>query len=155
MREGYEIVPATPDLALQIAPNMREADRQEVWASAHHTPAEAIMLSLQGSRDAWVGTYQGEPMCVFGCGEWSVLALMGTPWLLTSENLGRHAVTFMHETHRYVDELKTRYSVLQNYVDARHEVAVKWLQRIGFTLDNPTIFGIEQVPFHRLHWEAD
>lgn len=155
MREGYEIVPATLDLALQIASSMTEADRQEVWAVAHHTPTEAIVFSIQGSRDAWVGTYEGEPLCAFGCGEWSVLSLMGMPWLLTSKNLEHHAITFMRETRRYMDDLKTRYLMLQNYVDARHEVAVRWIERIGFTLDDPEIFGIDQLPFHRFHWETD
>ena len=156
MREGYEIVPATVDLALQIASRMREADKQEVWAAMHHTPEEAVLFSLQGSGDggAWVGTYEGTPLCAFGCGQWSVLALMGMPWLLTSEDLGRHTLTFMHETKRYIEDLQTRYSILQNYVDARHEVAIRWLEHIGFILDDPIPFGVEQIPFHRFHWET-
>ena len=49
MLSNLEIIPAAASHIPLIAPRMRPADRDEVWASAHMTPEEAIRRSLQSS----------------------------------------------------------------------------------------------------------
>ena len=155
MSEKYEIVPATYDIALEMAPKVREADQQEVWAASHQTPLEALIMGLQQPGETWAGLADGRAFCMFGCGQWSVLSLMGIPWLLTTEELPKHAKVFLRTSHTYFEDLRSRYMLLQNYVDARHEMSIRWLTRFGFILDDPLPFGIEQLPFHRFHWRAN
>ncbi|MBA4281091.1 hypothetical protein, partial [Ralstonia sp.] len=74
--------PANLEDALVVAANMREADRREVWASSRSTPEGSIRESLRISTHAWVGYYDGRPVCVFGVAPLNMVAGLGSPWLL-------------------------------------------------------------------------
>ena len=150
----YEIVPATWQLAQQLVPVMREADVQEVWAAGHFSPEEAVATSLEASPDPRVGLADGEVTCVFGVGEWSAIGLLGVPWLLTAENMPRHARRLLIGSRAYMDEVRGRYTVLANHVDARNQKAVRWLQWLGFEIGPAEPFGLDKLPFHRFRWEA-
>ena len=150
----YEIVPATWQLARQLVPVMRGVDVQEAWAAAHLSPEEAILRSLEASPNPKVGLVDGEVTCVFGVGEWSAIGLLGVPWLLTAESMPRHARKLLVGSRAYVDEMKRRYLVLTNHVDARNQKAVRWLRWLEFEIGPAKPFGFDKLLFHRFHWEA-
>lgn len=150
----YEVVPATLTLAMKVAANLREADVAEVWAAGRVTPDQAMLTSLEVSKDPQVGLADERPVCVFGVGEWSVLSLKGIPWLLATDELPSHARHFLRESKNYMREVKTRYRLLENYVDARNVQAVKWLRWLEFTMEPAKPFGPDRLPFHRFHWET-
>ncbi len=154
MSTRYEIVPATWQLARQLVLVMREADVQEAWAAAHLSPEEAITRSLEASPDPRVGLADGEVTCVFGVGEWSAIGLLGVPWLLTAESMPRHASKLLSGSRAYMDEVRERYTVLTNHVDARNQKAVRWLRWLRFEIEPAEPFGFDNLMFHRFHWEA-
>ena len=41
------------------------------------------------------------------------------------------------------------YSLLINFVDARHGVAIRWLKWLGFKVFPAKPFGPDKLPFHR------
>lgn len=150
----YEIVPATWKLAQQLAVTMRAADVAEAWAGGRVSPMEALAASLETARDPGACLVDGRIVCMFGVSEWSALALLGTPWLLSTEEMPRYARRFLRKNLEYMEIIKGRYRVLINYVDARNVEAVKWLGWLGFEIDSPLPFGFDKLPFHRFHWEA-
>lgn len=151
----YEIVPATLTHAEELSRTMREADAREAWAAGRLSPAEAVLTSIDASRDARAGLANGRVACIFGVGEWSVLGLLGVPWLLTSDEMPKHARRFLRGSREYLDEIRQQYRVLRNHVDARNTEAVRWLGWLGFEIDSPESFGPDQLPFHCFHWEDD
>lgn len=152
----FSIEQATDAAAAYVAENMRQADRDEIWAAGRLTPQEAIERSLEVSRDtAGVGVVDGEPVCAFGIGQWSALALHGIPWLLGTDKLVQHAALFLRRSRQYMDVAKVEYKILENHVDARNTETLKWLGWLGFTVDPALPFGPDRLPFHRFHWEAE
>ncbi len=151
----YEMVEATQELASELALTMREADRDEVWAAARKTPAQALESSLMMSRDSMAGLVNGRVACMFGVGQCSALGLVGIPWLLASEEMVQHARRFLRGSRNYIDIMKQRYISMQNYVDARNVEALKWLVWLGFEIEPAEPFGIGHLPFHRFHWARE
>ena len=143
------IVEATHEHAVELAETMGEADRAEVWAGAHHTPGEALMRCLRGSRDtkhSWL--VDGRVMAMWGVGHYTPLSVEATPWMLGSRELPTHARTFARGSKMIAAQWKARYPILRNFVDARHTLAVRWVQWIGFNLLPAIPYGPDGVLFH-------
>ena len=144
----YEVIPATLDHALELAENMREADREEVWAAANYTPEQAALFSLDASRDAMTGLADDRVVCMFGVGAAAIISTTGVPWLLTTDLVGKHARPFLRRNKKVVEEMNEKYVVLRNYVDARNTMAIRWLRWLGFDVLPSVPFGAEGLPFH-------
>lgn len=145
----YRIVPATPAHAAELAANMREADVAEVWAGWRHTPTEAINRSIAVSRDPLAGLADGRVVCIFGVASPIILSAVASPWLLGAKELPRHSRTFLRLNRLYTRHIRNEYAILENYVDARNALAIRWLRWLGFTIWEPQPFGPDQLPFHR------
>lgn len=146
----YEVVKAEPWHYEFVAAFMREDDVAEVWASSHRSPEEALKLSALASRDtARAGLVDGIPACVFGVGQATILSLKGSPWLLGTDELPKHARAFLRMSKAYVERIRQEYHLLENYVDARNKHAIRWLKWLGFEFEEAKPFGPDRVPFHR------
>lgn len=146
-----EVVSATLAHAEAVAANINPADRDEVWASTFSTPLEALKMGMQVSRDIRAVLADGEPICMFGCAEPTMLSSIGTPWLLGTVALPKHARGFLRGSRVYFEKMKQEHGALVNYVDARHTNAVRWLAWLGFTIEPAKPYGAAQLPFHRFH----
>lgn len=142
------------DDALVVAANMREADRAEVWASSHATPERAIREALRVSTAAWVGYYDGRPVCVFGVAPLNMVAGIGSPWLLGTDELVERPAAFLRRCRPYVARMLAVYPKLVNHVDDRNEASKRWLSWLGFTLCEPEPYGPDRVPFRPFHLEV-
>lgn len=146
----YEIVEATAEHAAALASTMRQEDRTEVWAAAGHTPAQALQNALAASAEAWTGLADGKVLCMFGVAKLSILGDMASPWMLSSEELPRHARAFLRVSRVVVARWRERYPHLVNFTDSRYKTAVRWLSWLGFTIHPAEPFGPDRVPFHRI-----
>ena len=147
-RTRYEVVPATLEHVLELAENMREADREEVWAAAHYTPEQAALFSLEASRDTTTGLADGKVVCMFGVGAAAIISTTGVPWLLTTDLVNKHAKPFLRRNKKVVKEMLVTYPFLRNYVDERNTVAIKWLRWLGFDVLPAVSYGLEGLDFH-------
>jgi hypothetical protein len=75
----------------------------------------------------------------------------GYPWLLGSAEVERIPVTFLRASRHYVDHFLKLCAGLENYVDARNTLSIQWLKWLGFMIEDPQPFGVEQRLFHRFH----
>ncbi|MDA0798710.1 MAG: hypothetical protein O2884_08580 [Chloroflexi bacterium] len=146
----YDIVPAASDLAVDLASRLRKADREEVWASHRLAPVDAVMDAVLRSRDPSMGTVDGVPVIVFGDAPDTPIGTSTSPWMLATDELERHARTFLLLSrvflHELTDDCGFRY--LHNYVDARNLISIRWLRWLGFTVYPAAPFGVDGQPFH-------
>jgi hypothetical protein len=141
-----EVVPATAEYGRAVAASMRPADIAEVWALAHHSPLQAVDLSLAAPGEQLAFIADDMPMAVFGCSQ-TGLAGIGTPWLLGAVGVERYARQFIELGRTYVARWAGQYDDLINVVDARNRVSIKWLRRLGFTFRDPVLLGPDACLF--------
>lgn len=150
----YAVVDATPEHVKEVADHMSEGDRREVYASNHHSPHTALKLSVNSTREPKAGTVDGRAMCIFGIGQSSLLSHDGSPWLLGHEELPQHARAFLRMSRNWMIEERVKYGKLVNYVDARNTQAIRWLDWLGFEIEEEAKpYGVDKMPFHRFSWE--
>ncbi len=144
------VVQAHTDHIFWLANNMARADREECEAVGMG-PFKALSESLERSAAAWTGMVgDSRPVCMFGVTPMDILAGVGSPWLLGTEELQKYAVTFLKLNRQYLAKMLDLFPHLVNYVDARHTRAIRWLKWLGFRFDpEPVPYGIWKMPFYR------
>lgn len=71
-----------------------------------------------------------------------------------SHDLAAHARHFLRACAPVVREMGTDYLTLRNHVDIRNHLAIRWLQWLGFTLDDPIPFGPFGFKFHPFNMQT-
>lgn len=117
-------------------------------------PSEALRRTIAFSLESWAGLVGGEPVCVFGLGIGSLGGGVGRPWLMGTPRLEQHAIAFLRRNRAMVARWLDLCPVLENWVDARHSVSMRWLGWLGFSLDDAAPFGPYRLPFRRFYREA-
>jgi|SRR5579859_6373239 len=144
---NWTVQPATDADAVLLAPRMRAADAAEVWASAHMDPLDGLRHSIAASTVAYTWIIEGVPGCVYGVSSYWSVGGSGNPWLLTSDLVDRHRMTFLRHYRAYLVEIQAVWPVLETWVDARHQVCLRWLAWLGFEIGEPVPFGMDGLPF--------
>lgn len=147
------IEPATMALAMDMAPSMRDADVAEVRASGGLTPQEALEASVRWSAQAYAAKFDGELAAIFGVGRASFLSGVGIPWLLGTPVLLLHPHAFHRASQAFVAAWLEEYDSLEQMVDVRNFRSLRWLRHLGFTVEEPRLWGYERRPFCRVHIE--
>src|SRR5687768_3480927 len=142
-----EVVDATEDHCRAMAPHMKKADVDEVLASGARDPLHALIVSFRSSTAAWVMLEDGEPIAMAGVSPLSMLGGIGVPWMLGTERVNKNGILFLRESKKRVREMLNTYTLLINYVDERHVVAKRWLDWLGFTIEEALPFPKTRVPF--------
>jgi hypothetical protein len=143
----YEIVLATRDLAVQMAPHLRAADRDEVWAARHWAAEEALLRSLEVTPDAKAWLVDGEPIAIWGVEPINAVAGIGLAWLLGAEAINEHKLRFWQLCKLEVARQVCLWRVLLNWIDWRYEPSLRWAIHLGFVLDEPKPFGVDGALF--------
>jgi len=141
LRVKVDVVAAQAEHIPYIAAHMRQADQDEIWAARRLTPERALKMSLGLSTHAWTGFVNGTPAVMFGVGAISIMGGIGAPWLLGTDAVERHFVSFLRGSRIWLSAIQNAYPVLQNIVDDRNTVSKRWLQWLGFTMRDPIQVG--------------
>lgn len=148
------LVPAGPETAKRLASQLRRLDVAEIWFSSGRPPIEMIEESLVHSVEAFEGWVGPEFLCVFGIGAKSILDSKGVPWMMGTDAIERHAVTFGKASKAWIDLKRSQYTQLENWVLAQHFQAIPWLRWLGFIIEPPEPKGPHRRPFCRFHMEG-
>jgi hypothetical protein len=144
--------PALPADADSLAPRLRAADLAELVA-AHGPDADPLALLRNGlavTPDAVAAVQDGRVIALLGCAPAGTLMTpCGIPWLLGSDECSAHARLFVARGRQAVGEWLRQYGRLENYVDARHVASLRWLRRLGFTIQPVQRCGPHGALFHR------
>ena len=142
-------VPATLAMAEAMAPRLRKADRDEVLAASGLNAAVALRIAVERSRrsDAWL--VDGEPAAIAGVMDCAGAPHIGVVWMLATDVADKFPKRLLLGNREYVSSLLIGYDILLNFVDNRNIKAQKWLQWLGFTLEEPRPHGVAGLPFRQ------
>ena len=148
-KENY-VRPAILADAIQLAPKMRIADREEIRASNGSSPLEALVIpfTYKKSRSyTIIGTAKEGVIGMFGVAP-TKDPEYGIAWLLSSEDLFKHTKQFIKECPYWVSQMSEGYTYIYNWVDRRNWKSLKWLQFLGFEAkEEIKQYGVGKSPF--------
>lgn len=153
MSVEVKFVEPTRDLIDVIANDMRQDDVDEIWASNHHTPIEALMSGWEKSTLSTVVLVNDEPCVMLGLVIRDILSGNGVPWLLGTNNALKYKRQFFTQVPAVIDEMLSVCPKLYNYVHVNNTVSIKWLKWIGFIIDEPLPYGLDNEMFHKFYIE--
>jgi len=148
-----KFVEPTVELIELIASDMRQADVDEIWASHHSTPIEALMSGWELSGYSVIVTVNDEPCVMLGVVVNDLLSGIGSVWLLGTDNALKHKRCFLTLVPDVIDEMLNICPMLYNHVHFKNIVSIKWLKRVGFTFDEPAPHGLDNELFYKFHIE--
>lgn len=151
MTPTVEFVDPNYELIDMIAAKMRQADVDEIWASHHHTPREALLRGWRARGFSTIVMVDREPCAMLGLVVCDILSGHGVPWLLGTDAALKHRRHFITLVPTVIGEMLSICSTLSNYVHVDNRASCRWLRRIGFTLDSPMPYGHDNKLFHRFH----
>lgn len=129
-----------------ISENMRDADRNEIWAASHESPFQSLSNGLINSDPCFTAKADGIPFAMFGVNRFS--KGLGVIWLLGTESVKTNYRNFLKLSIVALEYLLDEYPRMFNFVDARHKESIRWLEWLGARICKPEPFGEDQLPFH-------
>lgn len=144
-----ELREATAADAEYIIDHLRSADVEEIRAAYGDNVQDVAIESVTLADESYVGAYEGVPFALFGVGSVSFTSNTGTPWLIGTDEITKHSKQVLVVSRAMIKDWMTRYAKLENYVDARNTVSIRWLKWLGFTIDEAQPYGVAGLPFHR------
>lgn len=147
------VVRATMEHTMRVGEYMREDDRREIWASAKSLPHHTLMRSYILSDAPKTIMFNERPIAMFGVVNQNVMSGYGVPWLLGTEEIEKISFRFLRGSREHLAEMLSEYKRLENFVDVRNTVSIKWLRWLGFDMMEPAPYGPFGLPFHRFVME--
>lgn len=145
-RRDFELVPATEELARELAVTMRAPDAAEVAALTGQTPIEALLTSVRYSDYSRAMFSGGELLMLFGLGRQPSFK-PAVVWALSGDAVERHRGAFWQGCWEGLAEMLDREPWLFELVDARYRRSLRWLERLGFELGESVTAGVAGLPF--------
>jgi hypothetical protein len=140
------------DIAVLVR-NMRDHDKQEVNAATHMGLRNAVQTSVIMSTYSKTGLVNDELVCMWGVCPISLLSGSGSPWMLGTDLITEKQRIFLRRSKPWLDDIRKDYRYLENFVDARNVMSIKWLKWLGFEMDEAEPYGIHGEPFHKFTME--
>lgn len=136
----------------QIAPKLRQADKQEVWASGGYSPEEALRVSYRASEPCYAFVGPKGLQALFGVAP-TVLGnssggTIGAIWLLGTDAIDTNPITFLRWSRNFLPFLIQPYDMVCNLVHAKNTLHIKWLRWLGFSVIRQVEHGPEHEPFY-------
>lgn len=119
--------PATAAHAVALAPNLRPECLRDVLALGYPDALDGLLAGF-ASEMSFAALLDGEVLAMFGASE------SGEVWVLTSNAVLKHPRAFLRCCRPGLALLWERCGHLTNYVDARFEDCIRWLEWLGCEL---------------------
>lgn len=120
-----------PLVNLPVLVELRVADAAECMLG-FTSPREALEVSVVQSLHSYVATWNGQPFAYWGYVPTSTLGASCFAWMLTTPLADTIPIPFGRLSRRLFHTLRTRYPVVLVAVDPAHELAIRWLEWLGF-----------------------
>ena len=147
-----DLRPASVDDIWWVSSRLRAADLAELQA-LHGPEVDVQRVLWRAVRVSDIGIAavlpDGEPIALLGVAPISLVSAEGSPWMLGTERVFEQPRAALELGRRMTTGWMSRYRLLQNWVDARNDMSLRWLRRIGFTIHPSQPHGALHLPFHR------
>lgn len=117
-----------------IASRIRDIDRAECEA-AGMTPKQALRHGLRFGEAYTVAS--DRPLAMFGVTGASLFTGTGTVWLLATDDALAHPRAWLSLGRDWAAAILAEHPRARNRVHKDNRAAIRWLERIGFTVDPP------------------
>lgn len=143
------IGPAHPDMAPFVAAALRPSDRRECEAIVGGPDIEpSIRESIERSSWAFAAVEARGILALWGVAPVTVIGRSSAPWALFTVLAADHRVAIARESRRWVNIMRDEFPEMVNAVDARNRSALRWIQWLGFDIEDAVPIGAARVPFH-------
>ena len=129
-----------------IAAHLRKADLDEINLLSRLSPDIAVAYSIAASEKGYAVFCNGELCAIFGVSG-------GVIWLVGTDTISKHPIAFYRISRLCFKNLCKGYSRLENFVDARNFLSLRWLKWLGFKIEPAQ--QINNGMFHYVHWEVE
>lgn len=134
------IVEAQGPHTLALKDNLRPQDADEIVRFGV-TVQHALWYSYKNSLIRKTALIDGEVAAMWGC-HGVFMGKTGVPWLLTAPEVKKiSALKFTRIYQQEVMKMLKLFPRLENYVDAEYASAIRLLEIIGFTVEEPKVMG--------------
>lgn len=155
MDKSVVVVEATQAHVEQLAPRLRQTDALEMRRASGLSAFDGLKRAVDVSFSCHAVIVNGQVEAIMGVARAGVMATTGCPWLLMAETAPDHKDVFRDLVPKVIEYWQSLFDHLENWVDAENKIALRWLKRIGFTLDaEPVPYGRAQTPFYRFEWRG-
>jgi hypothetical protein len=141
------------DVAVLVR-NMRKHDVQEVNAATRMGVRNAVETSLNLSTYAKTGLVNDELVCMWGVCPISLISSSGSPWMLGTDLIEKKQRIFLRRSKPWLEDIKKDYKTLENHVDERNTLSVRWLKWLGFEMKKAEPYGVNGELFHKFTMET-
>lgn len=143
--EGVRLEPAVKRHARELARILRVKDLDEIKATGGR-PEAGIRRSLNLSSEAYAVYKNKDLLCVFGVAELPQVQVM---WMQSSVYVDKYQMTFWRCSKKVVTYLRGKYPLMMNMIHGKYTEAMRWAERLGFTISPPEKFGVRGDLFCR------
>lgn len=148
-----ERVPATLAMAVDLAPRLRQADRDEVMAASGKDAGDSLIEAMGLATFASALLVNGRAEAIAGVCPFPGRPEVGIVWMLAGDVATVRRKDFLSTNRGFIAECLDHHPTLTNFVDNRNTQAQQWLRWLGFKLFDPVPFGISGLPFRRFLME--
>ena len=147
----YQVKTPTLEHIIELSATMREDDRLECLLATGSSPDLSLLMSLAISTFKEVLLVDNKVICIAGvCDDYGGDG--GAIWLLGSDLVFKHKKAFWKFCKNFHGDMKDQYNLLYNYVYIENKMSLRLIKKLGFTIDEPTPYGLGQELFHKIHW---
>jgi hypothetical protein len=147
-----EVCPPRPGDIARFAYLMREPDTMEIWLSHAIGTYEVVLRSVELSTRCFVATTGGVSLAIFGVVP--ITAGVGSVWLLGADGINRNRLAYARACREFFPKLIAGFQVVENYIWAGYEDALRWARWLGFQVEEPRPWGAFGAPFCHAWREA-
>ena len=148
-----EVVGAREEHVFGMISRLRQSDREEVLAATGENPAMALWHSYERSFFRWTLVKDEQPIAMFGAAPLTLVSKKGIVWMLGTDEVETVSATAARATKRRLKTCLKEFVSLENWVDARNEVSIRWLEWSGFKMGEPTPYGVSGKLFRHFHMD--
>jgi hypothetical protein len=141
--------------AVIIAKDLRQADKDEVYASHHKDPLNALMDGYKQSTLCYTVTFKGEPIAMYGCVPHNFLGDTASIWLLATNSLCNCRRKLLKYDRLFVKHMLNHYPKLSNFIDIRNHFSKRWLSWLGAKFEEAIPYGIEGKLFYPFSFDKE
>lgn len=110
---------------------------------------ELLERTLVTSHEVWAGFIGGELACVYGI-EMPSVCLPAHLWVVTTEVVERHWVTFLRQSRLMIDRSATRFGPLETWCRSGYQKSDRWLRWLGFRkIDEIDVRGLKMLRYKK------
>lgn len=140
----------------ELAVAIRKADLEEVAAMTRDDIHKVITQSVTHSSLSASVFVNGKLAAILGVvpASTAVINTVGIPWMLGTDEIQKNGKALLKTCLPVVRQMTASFQLLENNVHAKNKVAIRFLRRIGFKIEEAEPIGIDGALFHRFTMRA-